>query len=190
MVGGQNKFDILRSQRFHQFEERAVLEPRFGNASIRLFVGGKFANHLRVGAGMRQHIYKVDNQHRKLVAKNLVKVIGEFLAFFGIVNFIVEERRLHPHSIHLFLKQFAFKIIFCALLVFVHPKVGVQFLDFRRHKTCKHRVTRELRGCGQNAEQNVLIINIIVVGNHRFDALPLVEAQVVDNHHNHLLASA
>ena len=63
VVGGNHHFIAFFGNSSEEFERGRVLKPRFGNAAISSIAVGEFANHFRLGAGVRQHIHKVEHHH-------------------------------------------------------------------------------------------------------------------------------
>ena len=74
-----------------------------------------------------------------------------------------------------------FKLVFTTGIVLVEPHLRVFLGNHGGHEAGEERVTRVVRGGGQDTVTNRLLLHVIVVVQQRIDAAPLVVAQVVDD---------
>ena len=91
MVGGDQYRVLALCQQFEQFGQYGVAEPADGDAAIGRLVVGQFAHHLRLGAGMAQHVDEVDDEHIQMVGRQLVELLHEFVCRRRIVDLVVGE---------------------------------------------------------------------------------------------------
>ena len=83
MVGGDYHFVTQFGEATEDVESRRVTEPGFGDRPISGIVACQFADHLRFGAGMREHIDEVDHHDLEGKIAGGVESLQEFLACRG-----------------------------------------------------------------------------------------------------------
>ena len=67
MVGGDNHLVVGLCQPPEEVRDDGVAEPGEGDAAIGTLVVGEFTHHLRLGAGMTEHVDEVEHHHIQVV---------------------------------------------------------------------------------------------------------------------------
>ena len=91
MVGGDDHSAGSGSQLSEQFGYDGVAKPAEGDGAVGRLVVGQFAHHLRLCAGMAQHVDEVDDEHIQMVGRQLVELLHELVCRRRIVDLVVGE---------------------------------------------------------------------------------------------------
>ena len=67
VIGGYENLAISLRQMLQHLSHRRVAEPRECDRTVGRLVVGELAHHLRLRAGMRQHVDEVEHQHVQVV---------------------------------------------------------------------------------------------------------------------------
>ncbi len=157
-------------------EEVGVLEPRAGERAERGVVLGQLADHVGLGAGVREDVEEIVDDHREVGVGDAADVVHEAPALLGAYELV--ERPL-PVLLALLYEQppqeLLLVLVLAALLVVVEPQVGHQARDGQRHQSGEDGVARVLRGGGQDGAVELVGGHVVVAAQP-----PLVVAEVVD----------
>ena len=91
MVGGEHHLIAFFGDASEQLHGGGVLKPRFGESAVGGVAVSQFANHLAFGAGVRQHIHKVEHHYVEIVLIERIEAVEQAFAGGGVVYFVVGE---------------------------------------------------------------------------------------------------
>ncbi len=188
MVGADHHSAAALCDPFQDIEQRAMLEPAFGDAAVRGFVLGQFTDHLHLGARMAQHVHKIVDDGVEAIAHQVVQRIGQFAASSEVRDLVVTELDVLSQPLQLIAEEFFLVRVLAALLLLTDPLSRETLFDLARHYTGEERVACVLRCCGQDAEEHVLLLGAVVLVEDGLQNAPLVQTQVIDEHHEERLA--
>ena len=162
MVRGDDYRVSAFREQAQQCQQVGVFEPRTGERAERGFFLGEFADDVRFGAGMREDVQEVIDDHRVGVV-NPLDVVDQLAARLGAHQFVEGVFVVLAAGGHQPLQKLFFVLVFASLLVVVEPLVGHQLVDGQRHQAGEDGIAGVLCGSGQNAEIEFFIECIIFV---------------------------
>ena len=189
MIGSYYHLTVHLCQLAEEITYHRVAEPRQGYRAVGTLIIGQLANHLRFGAGVTQHIYEVEHHYVKRVLAYLIHLLHQLVGIGLGVYLVVGKRFLAAIALKLGAYQWFFVQVLTLLLVFIHPKIGEHLLNLVWHQSAEDGVAGILGGCGQDAEIQVFV-DIEVLAELLRQHSPLIVAEVIEHHKEHLLAIA
>ena len=187
MVGGDNHLVIGLRQLSEELGDHRVTEPGEGDAAIGTLVVGQFTYHLRLSAGMTEHVDEVEDHHVEVVLLQRFELLEQFIGLFLTVDLMIGESVLTTIALQLRLDEGSLVQVLTFFLVFVNPEVGEHLCNLVGHQTAEDGITRILCGCGQDAAVEALVdIELLAefLGKHA----PLVVTEIVEQHEEHFFA--
>ena len=127
-----------------------MAKPRFGQRSIGGIVGGEFANHARLGAGMGEHVDEVEHDDVEVVLLKRIEVAEQALSGGSVVDFVVGKSALTAEAFKLSLNQGRLVEVFALLALLIDPHLREHALNLRRHQTGEDGVAGILSGRGED----------------------------------------
>ena len=188
MIGGEDHTAALIGQSVEQLEHDGMLKPRAGQAAVSGRALGQLTDHLTLGTGMREHVDKVDDNNVELVAQQVVEAVQDTLAVLRFVDLVVREVVAFAEAVDLGLDQRLLVRVLALLALLVDPEIGKHLGDLCRHEAGEDGVAGILGGGGEDAVVHLFVHREAVRKQRPHDA-PLVEAEVVDEDEEDLLAS-
>ena len=162
-------------------------EPAERDAAVGGLVLCQLPHHLRLGAGVRQHVDEVQHHHVQVVPFQGVELCQQLVGRGGVVYLVVAEGVLAAVTVQLGLYERCLVQVLALVLVLVHPQVGKHLGYLVGHQSREDGVTRILGGGGQYAAVDVLIDDEHV-GQLGAQRAPLVVAEVVEHDETYLLS--
>ena len=139
-----------------------------------------FADDVRFGAGMREDVQEVIDDHREVGVVNPLDVVDQLAARLGAHQFVEGVFVVLAAGGHQPLQKLFFVLVFASLLVVVEPLVGHQLVDGQRHQSREYGVAGVLGGRGQDSAVEIVLRHVVIASQQRGDRPPLVVAEVVD----------
>ena len=137
-----NANQLLYDVAYHNFSAFVVRDfdleqmnfGRLGQRPVCGIVGGKLAYHLRLSAGMRQHVDKIQHHHIEIVKGKIGELSEQTLVAGGIIYLVVGKFHLTAVSLKLRGYQRRLIEILAFLAVFVNPQSGKHLGYLQRHE--------------------------------------------------------
>ena len=188
MVGCEHHTEAFFRNALEDVDSGGVAEPRLGERAVGGIGMCEFSNHLRLGASVGEHIHEVDNEHIEVVAFETREILEKFLAGSAVVEFVVGKAVFFAVALNDSVDERLLVDVFPLFLVFINPEVGELATDIDRHQSGEDGVARILCRGGEDAAIEVVLIDCEIFREDGLHHTPLVEAEIVDNHKEHLLA--
>ena len=131
---------------------------------------------------MRQHVYKIVDNHIQLVLQKIGDTLHQLAPILGIEHLVVRMLDVQPMPPQILVKQLILELVLETLLVFIHPILRVLALNLRRHQPAEHGIARKLCGGGDNAIIHAILLRAQILLYGRLQIFPLVIAEIV--YHN------
>lgn len=187
MVGCKDDFVAFAGNQLEELESAGMAEPRFCQRAVGGVGGGELANHAALGSRMAHHVDEVEDYDVEVVVLEIREFAQQFFSGGVVVDFIIGESDLTAVALELSGYQGRFVEIFAFFAVFVDPQFGEEARYFGRHEPREDGVAGILSRRRKYGAVEAFV-DIEGVGYERLDYLPLIEAEVVDQYKEDLLA--
>ena len=164
-----------------------MLEPGAGQTPVSRLALCQFADHLALRPGVRKHIHEVEDDDVQLVLQERWYHTQELLAIIGIIYLIIREGVILPEAVDLGLNERRFVQVLTFLALFIHPQIGEELLDLRRHQSGEDGIAGILRSRREDAVIEALVEGIKLRQEILYHP-PLVHPEIIYQDEEYLLA--
>ena len=187
MVGGYYHAIVAAGKQFEEFGDCRMAEPTEGDTAISRLGVGQLAHHLRLGAGMTEHVDEIEHHNIDVVLCQLWIALKIAFGTSDVVHLIIREGVVAAETLYLCADEGLLVDVLAFLLVFIHPKVGEHARNVVGHKSAEDGIAGILCGGGQDAAVE-LLVDVETVGEFGRKDTPLVVAEIIEDDEEDLLA--
>ena len=187
MVGGDYDAIVALRKQFEEVGDCRMAKPTEGDAAICRLGVGQLAHHLRLGAGMTEHVDEIEHDDIDVVLGQLGVALQIALGTGNVVDLIIGECVVAAETLNLGAYEGFLVDVLPFVLVLIHPQVGEHAGNVVGHKTAEQGIAGILCGGGEDAAVE-LFVDVETVGEFGGKHAPLVVAEIVEYDKKYLLA--